>query len=203
MIKSIRLIFGILVLASTNLPAEELVLPFIVKNSCPFEGCTFGEWEVLKNTKVFRNPKSDSPVTGELVVGTKADIVTGLSYVTPGEAIVTGKPYSHEDLIDPKKKIYILDYIGEGYSQIFQNGNFINTKIAREKNQCKETSNWRYCWVKVLRPPIIKWWVQVKGMGWVLMENNPLKPIDALVYKAPYNKRTQPDQQIARRFVGR
>jgi len=203
MFNLIRLILIILPIASIKLYAGEFEIPFMVNNACPFEGCTFGKWEVLGNTNVHQSPNKSSPIVGKLERGTKAHVLTGVEYVTPGEARMTGKPYIHAEQFDPSKRIYILNYLGEGYSQIFHDGNFINTKIARKKSRCSENPNWRYCWVDVLREPSSKWWVKVKDMGWVLIEPQSLKPIDAFSYKAPFNKRMQSDQQIATRFADR
>ena len=175
-----RLLLLTLALVSTSLNAEELSIPFIVEDACPFEGCTFGEWSVLSETNIFQRPDENSMITGKLSAGTKANIVTGISYVIPGEAIVTGKPYSHAEIMLPNKKVFILNYLGEGYSQVFLDGQFINTKIAREKNQCSDKPNWRYCWVTVIREPVIKWWVKVQDKGWVLMDGKTLEPKDVL-----------------------
>jgi len=160
------LIFSV---ASANLYAEEFDVPFVVDAACPFEGCSFGAWEVLSETIVFQRPSENSPIIGKLEKGAKAQIVTGIQYVIPSEAIVIGKPYSDEELFDASKKIYILNYWGEGFSQVFHNGNFIDIRIARNKTRCSKNPNWRYCWVKVLQEPTSKWWVNVKDMGWVLM----------------------------------
>jgi hypothetical protein len=175
-----RLLLVTLTLVSANLNAAELSIPFIVEDACPFEGCTFGEWDVLRDTNVLQRPNEDSKITGKLSAGTKANIVTGISYVIPGEAIVTGKPYSHAEIMAPNKKVYILNYLGEGYSQVFLDGQFVNTKIARTKNRCLDKPNWRYCWVKIIREPVIKWWVNVKDRGWVLMDGKTLEPKDVL-----------------------
>lgn len=193
MYSQIRLLLVTLALVSANLNAEELSIPFIVEDACPFEGCTFGEWDVLRETNVYQRPDENSTITGKLSAGTKANIVTGTSYIIPGEAIIIGEPYSHAEIMAPNKKVYILNYLGEGYSQVFLDGQFIDTKIAREKNRCSDNPNWRYCWVRVIREPVTKWWVKVKDSGWVLMKDNPLKPIDAFSQKMPHNKRMQPD----------
>ena len=174
--------------ATSGLYAEEIDVPFVVENACPFEGCTFGKWTVLKDTTVFQRPEKKSPIVGTLKAGTSVSVVSGIEYVTPGKAIVIGKPYSHEKIIDPDEEILILNYQGEGRSQVFHNGQLFITKIARKKSRCSDNSNWRYCWVKVIQEPISIWWVEVKNMGWVSMEQNALKAIDALSNVAPYNK---------------
>jgi len=193
MSSQLGLLFLLLPVTSISLHAEELEIPYVVNDACPFEGCTYGEWEVLEDTDVFFSPNTGSKVVSKLKKGTRAHVVTGIEYVTPGQARITGTPYSHAELFDRNIPVYILNYLGEGYSQIFHNGKFIDTKIARTKSRCSENPNWRYCWVEVLQEPSVTWWVKVKDLGWVLMGPHSLKPIDALARKAPHNKRMQLD----------
>ena len=169
--------------------ADELSIPFVVKDACPFEGCTFGKWKVLKDVSVYKDPNLDSEIVHKLTAGTMANVETGIINVVPGRATVIGKPYKTASGIDPNKEILILDYIGEGYSRIYQGGTFYETKVARKKDQCSKEPNWRYCWVEVLEEPVVKWWVKVKSekVGWVLMEDEVLKPINAFSHNLPYN----------------
>lgn len=173
---------------SPSLMAAELSIPFVVEHACPFEGCTFGMWEVLRDTSVYKETSIESDVVNKLALGTKANIETGVLYVVAGKAKVTGKPYKTASNVKPNEFVYILDYLGEGYSRIYQAGIFYETKVARTKERCTKQPNWRYCWVDILEEPKIEWWVKVKGMGWVLMESKPLKPIDALSLVLPYDK---------------
>lgn len=169
----------LLISISVNLSAEEIQVPFVVENACPFEGCTFGEWKVLKDTKILELPDRNSVVVGSLKANTSVNIVSGIEIIIPGRAVVIDEPYAHKELINPEKEVLILNYWGEGRSQVFHDGNYFSIKIARSKDQCSNNPNWRYCWVKVLRNPISQWWVKVHNLGWVLMENKNLRPIDA------------------------
>ncbi|MGK0337691.1 MAG: hypothetical protein ACJAXW_002686 [Candidatus Azotimanducaceae bacterium] len=47
----------------SGLYAEEIDIPFVVENACPFEGCTYGEWTVIKDTTVFQRPEKVSPIS--------------------------------------------------------------------------------------------------------------------------------------------
>ncbi len=175
---SLGILIALLVF-SPLLLADELSVPFIVEEACPFEGCSFGTWKVLKNTFVYKESNIESGVVNKLISGTEVSIETGVLYVIPGKAQVTGEPYKTASAIKTNEVIYILDYIGEGYSRVYHDGTFYETKVARTKEQCSINHNWRYCWVEVLEEPKVKWWVKVQGVGWVLMEGNQLKPIDA------------------------
>ena len=88
MFNQLKFVFLIYSLASVNLYAEELDVPFVVEDACPFEGCSFGVWEVQSETIVFQRPSESSPIIGKLEKGAKAQIVTGIQFVIPGEAII-------------------------------------------------------------------------------------------------------------------
>ncbi len=70
-----------LALFTSLIAAEEMVIPYTVENSCPFEGCSYGPWEVLKETPVYKETDVNSEILGTLLVGTKANIETGVSYI--------------------------------------------------------------------------------------------------------------------------
>jgi hypothetical protein len=190
--------FLFVTLFASLIAAEELVIPYTVENSCPFEGCSYGNWEVLKETPVYKEADVNSEILGTLLVGTKANIETGVSYIIPGKAKIIGEPYKAAKKLDRNEFIFILNYLGEGYSRIYQNGEIVEAKVARTKGQCGENPNWRYCWVDILEEPIDQWWVKVKDSGWVPMEDNPLKPTDVLSQLMPHNKHMQSDLANAR-----
>ncbi len=183
--KRIVSFFGVLLFISiANISlADELKIPFISKGACPFECCTYGEWDVLKETNVYEKPDLNSTLIVKISPNQKVHAVTGNVHVIPGRAKVIGEPHSSASNLDREKEILILDYIGEGHSRVFQDGKFATIKIARTKERCKENPNWRYCWVEVLQEPICDWWVFIKTKngkteGWVLMEGVGLKAID-------------------------
>jgi len=182
----ITISFSIIILCLTNFArAESLPVPYVAKGACPFEGCTYGIWYVLKDTYVYEKPDKKSLEIGQVKQGEKVRAVTGNVYVIPGRAKVTGKPHSSASNLDPEKEIFILDYMGEGLSRVFQDGIYAEVKIARSKNRCKDDPNWRYCWVEVIEEPISTWWVYIESLdgkikGWVLMEDEALKPIGSL-----------------------
>jgi len=164
--------------------SDPLPVPFVKKGACPFEGCTYGIWDVLKDTFVYEKPDKKSREIGQVQLGEKVRALTGNIYVIPGRAKVTGRPHRSASNLNPEEEIFILDYVGEGYSRVFQDGIYAEVKIARSKNRCKSNPNWRYCWVEVIEEPFVNWWVFIKSLdgktkGWVLMEGGVLKPIDS------------------------
>lgn len=181
----ISIVFVIIMFCLTSVAeADPLPVPYVKKGACPFEGCTYGNWDVLKDTYVYEKADQNSRKIGSLQHGEKVRALTGDVYVIPGRANIIDRLPNSANNLDPKKEIFILDYVGEGYSRIFQDGVYAVVKIARTKNRCKEKPNWRYCWVEVIKEPVTYWWVFVESLGgkirgWVLMEGGVLKPIDA------------------------
>lgn len=161
---------ALILLALVGAPpvGEEIDVPFEVKG-CPFEGCAFGKWTVTRDTIVFQKPTRESLVAGTLKKGDSVNVISGIEYITPGIAAITGKPYSHKEIINPDQIVLILNYLGEGRSQVFHDGHLFITKIARKKSRCNDKPNWRYCWVEVIQEPIGNWWVQIENLGWVSM----------------------------------
>lgn len=155
---------------------------YISENVCPFEGCTYGEWHVQKETTIYAEQNIESKNIGLLKPKSIVTTITGNVHIIPGKAEITGKPYHESQDLDPNKIILILDYVGEGRTRIFQNGKFYITKIATDNKLCKNKSDWRRCWVNILKKPSSKWWVKIKfnqSFGWVLIQNGNIKPIDA------------------------
>jgi hypothetical protein len=176
----LALVLGVLLAGPAQLPSQ--VAGYITKGACPFECCTYGVWPVLAATDVRTGPDSTSRVIAALRKGDSVEVVTGEVHVLPGLARVTGRPHSSAADLDPDLPIEILDYIGEGYSRVRQGTRVSQVKIARTKARCRESPNWRYCWVDVVREPVSVWWVTVRlsdsRIGWVRVDGG-LKPKDA------------------------
>lgn len=161
--------------------AKDLAEPYISEGACPFEGCSYGEWNVQKQTNIYLKPNKNSKIIGTLNPGESVTALTGNLYVYAGIAKITGNPYKESKDLNIDEMVYILDYVGEGRTRIYQNGKFYITKIATTNDQCKDKNDWRRCWVEVVKEPESFWWVKVqykKSIGWVLIEKGNIKPID-------------------------
>ena len=158
---------------------------YIQKRACPFEGCTFGMWQVQSTTTVYQAPSTSAKVLGTLKAGSTAEVATGEVHVVPGQARAISTPHKSAASLKADAPIEILDYIGEGYSRVRQGETIAEVKIARTAKRCTENPNWRYCWVEVLREPVSEWWVVLGPSsdypgGWVRMSEKGLRAKDAL-----------------------
>lgn len=157
-------------------------IPYVATDACPYEGCVYGTWSVHERAALREAPDSASAVVRELKPGEEVEVLTGEVHVIPGRARVHIKPHMSASDLDPAKEVLILDYLGEGYSRIYQDGRYFSVKIARTKTRCRERPNWRYCWAEVIEEPISHWWVRVAGRaekaaGWVLVKGRALGPV--------------------------
>lgn len=123
---------------------------YVNKNACPYECCTYREWDVNKDTELY---------TG--INGKKMNVV-----VKAGTKVtaVTGEVHSQPLKIQTKqgKDIYLLTYEGEGYWTVWQDGKVLD---GVEQN-----------WTTDLTPKS-DWWIQVKvpnsaTQGWTKESKN-------------------------------
>jgi hypothetical protein len=161
--------------------AADLGDVYVQSQACPFEGCSYGEWAVKKQSIVRSEPTSSSRQVGTLEPGSTVKALTGEVHVVPGIAEIVGNPYTRD--LDPEAVLYLLDPVGEGRRRVYQNGTFYVTKVAASNAECEQRNDPRRCWVKVLKEPKMAWWVKVqlpRGTGWVLIEGGNLEPTDSL-----------------------
>jgi len=95
---------------------------YIDKGACPFECCTYTEWGVEADAKLYREPHS-SDVVGLIKKGENVDGLTGEVHVDP--ALVTA--VSHHAVpggptFEEGDTFYLLTYLGEGQNKIWFKG---------------------------------------------------------------------------------
>ncbi len=171
---------------AVSLPAlaeEKPKLPFYDWGACPFECCTYREWETTKPVVAREEPKANArklftlraqqPVTGitGVVITTKPGVTRILKPLQLG--------YTKDDKgpmlsLKPGEKIYTLHYVGEANDLFWYQGNtyvdqcsvpegaFGNVPFSAE--------------VKVESRPKTRWWVKIKDqsgrIGWVEEQDN-------------------------------
>jgi len=163
------LVFSAHPLAGDNEPKE-----VVIKEACPGEGCSFGEWQIKKPMPIYPQPNERGAPLATLGAGETVEAVTGEIHMIAGLARVIGMPGRGGEHIDPSQPLEILDYIGEGYSRTRQGGTYFNVKVARSMKDCGPSPDPRRCWVELIREPGEgKWWISVKARhgelkGWIL-----------------------------------
>jgi hypothetical protein len=149
-------------------------LPVIDYDACPFEGCTFGKWIVAHESAIFTTWKEGRKPWATLQ---KGEIVTGLTGVH-----ITYEP-DRAQVLQPIPELHlqpgdiILRYMnrGEGFADIWVNGQWLKgyeaTFIAEKDN----SGCLRDCPAKVISEGRKDWWVRLKTsqgkIGWTKVED--------------------------------
>jgi hypothetical protein len=175
------LLFATLAFARQNGPAAptngggEPKLPVIDENACPFEGCTFREWTVTKDSTLYSAWQDGRTETGTLKPGDKVTGLTGVHLTRKPDRILVRQPIP--DLaVRPGDIILRYMYVGEGFANIWAKGNWhkeYDCSFIIEQNGSGCANE---CAAVVTETGVKEWWVQVKTgngkTGWVLVQDN-------------------------------
>jgi hypothetical protein len=148
-------------------------LPVVVDHACPFEGCTFREWSVEKETTIYSSWHDDRAQVGTLKMGEKVQGITGV-YITrqPDRFLVT-QPIAALSL---KVGDVVLQYgeWGEGTADLWAAGQWhknFDWGESADGHLILSDEN-----LTLVRHGVKEWWVQVKrpdGLaGWTPATDN-------------------------------
>lgn len=148
---------------------HEPTLPVIDYKACPFEGCTFGKWLVVRESTIFSTWKGERKPLATLK---KGDVVTGLTGVH-----ITYQP-DRVRVFKPIPELYLqlgdtilrYMYYGEGSADIWVKGQWrkqYDCTFITEKDGSGCLGD---CVAKVVSEGKKDWWVQLKTakgvIGW-------------------------------------
>jgi hypothetical protein len=177
---TLLLLFGI---SLPTLASEQLKLPHYDWGACPFECCTYKEWETTRQVTAHEKPSNTSKV---LFTVREKQAVTGLTGV-----VITTRPgvtrilkhvqlgYTKDEkgpmlFLMPGERIYTLHYLGEGYDLFWYKGNIYSDQCDVSENAFGDmpfASD-----VKVESRPQTSWWVKFKDskgrVGWSKVNRN-------------------------------
>lgn len=168
-----HLISSILAVISISaMAAEKPQLPYFDWGACPFECCTYQEWETTvpviakdkpaeNGTEVFRL-EANTPVTGitGVVITTETSAArvqkpTKLGFVKGGDGRMLN--------LKPGDVIYPLHYLGEGFWLFWHEGHFYSDELGGP-------------YISIGTEPRTVWWVQFKDKqgrtGWTKVDRN-------------------------------
>lgn len=157
-------------------------LPFVQKDVCPFECCTYRDWAAKQNTALYSTWKrSGRKAIGSVGKGEKVQATTGV--------VVTYRPSRYRALQnDPRMELSIGDefpvyaYLGEGVFDFWNKGKFYEDGISTESKCGEPTSEFApaFC---IVNKGEIEWWAQIKTksgkIGWVWMDKAKFDKVDA------------------------
>jgi hypothetical protein len=160
---------------SQDQDAAEPKLPVIDENACPFEGCSFREWTVTKDSTLYSIWRDSRIETGTLKRGDKVTGLTGVHVTRKPDRILVQQPIP-ELAAKPGDVILRYMYVGEGFANIWAKGNWhkeydCSFVVERDGSGCAKG-----CAAVVTENGVKEWWVQVRTSsgktGWVLAKDN-------------------------------
>jgi hypothetical protein len=160
--------------AGSKSPAEPNV-PVVDHDACPFEGCTFGKWKVIKAAQVYTSWDSGRSALMTLRPGDEVIGLTGVHVTRKPDRILVKQAIPNLGL---KPGDIVLRYmnLGEGFANLWFNGAWHKGEDASFVTEKDGEGCVRDCQAIVTQEGAKEWWVKVKTSdgkeGWVLVENN-------------------------------
>ena len=170
--------------ANSELPK----LPYYDWGACPFECCTYQEWEAVTPVALHEAISKKSKIAFQVKEGERVQGVTGvvITYEYGKTKILKPiKAYLPKDnqqtlILKPGETVYTLHYVGEGYDLFWYKGKVYVGGIAGEEVTPNPPPP--EFGVQVLSMPKYTWWVQIKNskgqVPWT-DETKAFKHIDA------------------------
>jgi hypothetical protein len=144
-----------------------LKLPYVVKNSCPGEGCVFRAWVAGRHVAVRAQMSRTAPIAFTVNRWDWVRAVTGVSVIYQPEVIRFVRDTQRPVARRKGDTLEVLQYTGEGFGTIWFDGRAIeDADLSRIDNAaCGDE-----CDGRVERPGRRAWWVHIENaeglVGW-------------------------------------
>jgi len=158
---------------SDKSPAHGPSSPVIDYNACPFEGCTFGKWLVVRDTAILSTWKDGRKPVATLA---KGDIVTGLTgvHITYEPDRIKVFKSIPELRLQPGEIILRYMYHGEGFADIWVKDHWEKNYDCTFITEKDGSGCLGDCVAKVVSEGHKDWWVELKtakgSIGWAKAE---------------------------------
>lgn len=150
-------------------------LPVVDLNACPFEGCTFGKWTVIKKSVLYTSWKADRVAAGNLSKGEPVVAITGVHVTWKPDRIRVVQEIPDLGL-KPGNVILRYMYQGEGFANIWANGKYMDSADCSFITEKSGDGCSRNCKAVVEEDGVKEWWAQVQSSsgktGWTLVNDN-------------------------------
>jgi pentatricopeptide repeat protein len=139
-------------------PSERPSGRYVAEGACPFECCSYREWDVLETTPLYDAPFGHV-VVGSAVKGNKVKGVTGEVYLRPAPVAVVydRPPFARGEIV------FVLDYVGEGFYRYWKSGQIGEGELWVD-DLCLRPS--RDCWAEHILPSEERqeprWWILIE-----------------------------------------
>lgn len=170
-----------LTVRSQEPPAQGPPVPFEDAGACPFEGCVYREWTAKAAVIVRAERRRDAPVSFNVQAGEKVTALTGVVVTLKPGRVEFRQPKTLNSStkpihIEPGQTLYLLTYLGEGFTKAWFNGalypevdasEFLNALCDFQPDRCAG---------RVVERSQTEWWVHLRTrsgrLGWT---NEPEK----------------------------
>jgi hypothetical protein len=160
-------VVGCIVTAATASPPETPAIPYYDWGACPFECCTYQEWESEKAVTAYSQRSETSPAAFSVVKGEKILAVTGVVITTRYGVVKlrsagkygylkTSTPPEPQLSLQAGEVIYTLHYEGEGSYLFWYKGKTYSDGIGDSGDDEH---------FDVVSKPDYVWWAKLKNAG--------------------------------------
>lgn len=145
---------------------------YVDSGACPFECCTYREWQANATATLREAPDSSSRVVATVSGGAKVDAVTGQVHVRPGRFVLAHgmRGYSLPPSATPAPAdsfvagdtLGVYTYRGEGAWKVRRLGSdapFAELMLAYPGTGCEQNDR---CDGRFLEKPESTWWIQIR-----------------------------------------
>ena len=156
----------------------EPTVPIVIKDICPMEGCSFGEWLTCDTLRVFTDASAKARTAFTLHRSDKFTALTGDVHITQAGKIVFTRNKrvdvgNHTGLVfTPADTLYPILYEGEGYGDWYFRGKDGGGDFFFGNGGDDDTYQRTGRGYEMVRPIRSEWWVKVRGKdgreGWIL-----------------------------------
>lgn len=138
-------------------------VPYVDKGACPFECCTYRQWDVVKPTALRKSMSDSSPVFLRLKAGEKVRGMTGVVITTvPGIVEAIKRTKVGTMWANRGDRVYVLTNLGEGFAKVWFKGRVLEAEPYDET------------FFKPIRRTKSVWWVKIKDRrGWIGWSREP------------------------------
>jgi hypothetical protein len=165
------------VATASSQTAQGPPVPYEDAGACPFEGCTYREWQANSAVEIHAERRTDSAVVSRIAKGERVQALTGVVVTikagriradTAQELPAEGGPL----MLMPGQTLFLLTYQGEGHSKAWFNQRLYQWVDASKalNGACQFIPERCKGWT--VERPQSEWWVQIRTasgkVGWTL-----------------------------------
>lgn len=171
------------VLVAPAIGAERLPLPYYDWGACPFECCTYREWETSKPVVAREKPSEKAKEVFRVAARKRVIGITGVVITTKSGVTRILKPvelgYDKNGKgpllsLRPGEAIYPLHYLGEGYDLFWYKGRTYSDQCCDPEGAFGNVPLADV--IKIETRPETKWWVKFRDskgrVGWSEVDDN-------------------------------